>query len=168
MKKMLVSVIAVAAIALGGAILMTPTAANASDADCACVSVTGGTITAPTCTTTCCNAPPMTPPDPNNPPSGACGQVCLLDQITEGTPLDEVAPQLDELILVAGAANANVQGGCVALLGGALHSGQLGPVPPAPPAPNPNASYAQCKADAVAACAANGCATATTVPGACP
>jgi len=164
MKKMLVSAIAVAAVVLGGAILMTPTAANAST-DCACVSVNN---TDGTCTTTCCNAPPMTPPDPNNPPSGACGQVCLLDQIIEDTPLDEQASQLDELILVAGAANQNTQGGCVGLLGGTLHSGQLGPIPPATPAPDPNASYAACKADAVAACAANGCATATTTPGACP
>jgi len=156
MKRLVISVIAVAVLAIGAS-LVTPTSADAS---CACLqrTINDGTQ----CETVCCAAPAA--PDPANPPSGACGELCLTNAITDGATGVE---QVEELILVAGSANQDAQAGCVGLLGGTLHSGQFGPLPPAPPAPDPNASYAQCKADAAAACEANGCFTSTVADGAC-
>ena len=155
MKRALMVTVAAAALSL-------ITAQIASAAHCACRSDTqfSGTNAAH-CVTTCCAEPdPMNPPNPAN---GACGEVCLLSDIaTTGVP------QLDQLILVAGAANGNVQAGCVGLLDGTLHSGQLGPLPPATPNPQPSASYSQCLADAAAACDANGCGVIVSdVAGAC-
>jgi len=153
MKKALMVTLAVAALSL--------ITAQIASAQCACRSDTQfpGTPQAQ-CVTTCCAAP--NPNNPPNPANGACGEVCILGDHTTGVP------QLDQLILVAGAANGSVQAGCVGLLGGTLHSGQLGPLPPAMPNPQPAASYSQCLADAAAACDANGCGeVVSTTAGPC-
>jgi hypothetical protein len=91
-----------------------------------CTSATTGTLTAPTCTTTCCNDPGA--PDPMNPPMNLCGEI-------------------DDLV-----------GGCIDPAGGTV-GGCVTSTDPL---------GGTCPDAAVAACDACGCATATTVAGACP
>jgi hypothetical protein len=149
MRKFLILSVAAAALAL--------ITAQTASAQCACLqrTINNGTQ----CETVCCTSP--SPDNPPAPGTSACGELCLLGDGTTGQE------PVDELILIAGAVNQDSQGGCIGLLGGTLHSGQAGPLPPAMPAPDPNASYAQCKADAAAACEANNCSTSSVADGAC-
>ena len=158
MKKIVLTIVAVAFVGFG-AMLVTPTAA---DAACACSSetVTDPSSGAQSCVTTCCASGVPSEP-PSEPPSGpppVCGEICLTDAIT-GDATDAVAP-VDQLVLVAGSDASGEPTGCVGLLGGTVHSNQA-------TSQDPGASYADCLADAVDACEAGGCTTSTSVPGAC-
>ena len=153
MKKIVLTIVAVAFVGFG-AMLVTPTTA---DAACACRSDTVSTPAGPTCVTTCCNSGVPSEP-PSGPPEGVCGEVCLTDAIT-GDATDAVAP-VDQLVLVAGSDASGEPSGCVGLLGGTVHSNQA-------TSQDPGASYADCLADAAAECLAGGCATQETTAGAC-
>jgi hypothetical protein len=155
MRKIVLTVAAVALLGFGAA-LVTPSVA---DAACACTSETVADDAGnQTCVTTCCNSGVDPNQPPEGPPEGVCGEICLTDALT-GDATDEVQP-VDQALLVAGSDASGTPAGCIALLGGLAHSNQA-------TEQDPGSSYGDCLADAVAACVAGGCATVTIAEGAC-